>query len=78
MDAELKSMDNNGHIYPRRSNSSAICAKRNELGLTQSQVADALEVTQATVSRWEAGVLPRKKMLMKLSELLKCDPRDLL
>lgn len=74
----MRSMDNNSHIYQRRSNSSAICERRNNLGLTQVQVADALEVTQATVSHWESGVIPRKKMLMKLAELLKCEPRDLI
>lgn len=33
-----------------------IQARRKELGMTQSQVAEKLEVTDKAISRWERGV----------------------
>ena len=68
----------NPHAVPRRANNSPIAQRRIAAGLTQTQLASILHVTQVAVSRWESGVIPRKKMLMKLAEILKCEPRDLI
>lgn len=46
---------------------------RKSLGLDQDELAELLDVTQATVSRWEAGIrAPRDpvEVLMRLYELL--------
>lgn len=49
--------------------------KRRQVGLTQAAVATALEVTQPTVTRWEAGVsLPDLAQIAQLAELLTCNP----
>jgi len=39
---------------------------RNDLGLTQSQVALLLGSTQEKVSNWESGVIPASESLIKL------------
>jgi DNA-binding transcriptional regulator YiaG len=45
--------------------------RREELGLSQSDVARALGVDQSTVSRWEAGkARPRPRHAVALMELL--------
>lgn len=66
------------HTAPRKTSDSPIARRRIAAGITQNQLAKTLCVTQTTVSHWESGVIPRKKMLMKLAELLKCEPRDLI
>lgn len=66
------------HTAPRTTTDSPIARRRIAAGFTQTQLASILHVTQVAVSRWESGVIPRKKMLMKLAELLKCEPRDLI
>lgn len=56
-----------------------LAQRRNELGLTQQQVADALDVTQAAVAQWETGVfVPKGKNLIALADLLRCSVDDLL
>lgn len=44
-------------------------------GLSQKALAEALGVTQATVSRWEAGLIrPRVAVRLKLKDLLGLEP----
>lgn len=42
--------------------SEAVKKARETLGETQEQFADRIGIDQGTVSRWEAGKLPRKGM----------------
>ena len=37
---------------------SEIAARRQALGMTQTELAEALDVTQTTLSRWETGAVP--------------------
>lgn len=54
-------------------------AERARRGMTQQQVADALNVTQLTVSRWESGDhVPGAKALLALASLYDCSPEYLL
>ena len=47
-------------------------ALRNELGFTQTQIANQLNVTQQTYAKWESGKgKPRATTLEKLASLLK-------
>ena len=50
--------------------------RRKELGLTLAQIADAMNVTEATVQRWESGNIKniRYDKIGKLSEVLKVSP----
>ena len=53
-----------------------IARKRKDLGMTQSEFADQLNVTRQTVSRWEAGtVLPDIDKISDIADLLSvsCD-----
>jgi transcriptional regulator with XRE-family HTH domain len=48
-------------------------------GLTQQQVADALNVTRPTVVYWEQGKAhPHAKHIKSLARILKCKAVDLL
>lgn len=48
-----------------------ISAARKAKGLTQAQLADAMDVNQAVISRWESGkVSPNAGNLDKLKEIL--------
>lgn len=48
-------------------------------GMTQTDIAEMLNVRQATVSLWESGIsMPRADMLIKLAKLLNCTIDDLL
>ena len=50
---------------------SDIAAARKAKGLTQAQLADAMDVNQAVISRWESGkVSPNAWNLDKLKEIL--------
>ena len=51
--------------------------KRIELQLTMKQVADAVGVSEGTVSRWESGEIEnmRRDKIASLSKLLSIDPR---
>lgn len=52
---------------------------RERSGLTQNQIAAALNVDQSTVSLWESGkTQPRAKLLPSLAKLLDCKIDDLL
>ena len=47
-------------------------------GLTQVRIAEAMGVTQSTVSQWESGsVLPDTEKLPRLAEVLGCGIADL-
>lgn len=47
---------------------------REEAGLSQPQLADAMGVAQSAVSSWEAGTyLPRVRQLPLLAGVLGCD-----
>ena len=51
---------------------------REQLGLTQEQLADRMGVKQATISRYEAGRLPRGRELKMLAEALNVRVADLI
>ena len=52
---------------------------RIKAGLTQMQLADSLNVEQATVSFWESGkVDPRTDKLPELAKILNCSIDELL
>lgn len=53
-----------------------IHSRRTELDLTMKQVADAVGVSEATVSRWEAGNIKniKRDKIALLSEALKLSP----
>lgn len=66
------------HTAPRTTTDSPIARRRIAAGLTQTQLAEKLGVTQLTVSRWENDVrAPRRSTLYKLAEVLGCEARDL-
>jgi len=56
--------------------STALKQRRKELGLTLAQIADAMNVTEATVQRWESGNIKtiRYEKIGKLAEVLKVSP----
>ena len=60
--------------------SDAIKNRRLELGLKQKDVADAIGVTKATISRWESGDIKsmRRDNIEKLSRILDVPPSILL
>ena len=59
--------------------SETIRSRRGMLGLTQEQLADALGVTAAAVSKWENDLsLPDMTLLPTLARLLETDPNTLL
>lgn len=52
---------------------------RQKRGLTQAQVADAVEVDQSTVAKWENNrSTPLRKYRRKLCDLLGCTESELL
>lgn len=57
----------------------AIIDARKRRGLSQADLARALDVSQQSVSKWEAGaVLPRPRTLARLAEILRVSVDDLL
>ncbi len=59
--------------------SETIRSRRGMLGMTQEQLADALGVTAAAVSKWENSLsLPDMTLLPTLARLLETDPNTLL
>jgi transcriptional regulator with XRE-family HTH domain len=51
---------------------------RLSVGLTQSELAEKLNVLQSTVAMWESGDnTPRTEKLPELAEILKCTIDDL-
>ena len=56
-----------------------IYSLRMEKGLTQQEIANALDVTTAAVSKWETGASkPRVDLLFRLAELLGVTPEELM
>ena len=57
-----------------------ISTRRSALGLTMKEVADAVGVSEATVSRWEAGNIKnmRRDKIARLSAVLKVSPVEIL
>lgn len=60
--------------------SSVLKRRRKELGLTLSQIADAMGVAEATVQRWESGNIKsiRHEKIGKLAEILNVTPATLM
>lgn len=57
----------------------ALKEMRERRGLTQTQIADRLEVDKSTVSKWESGdSTPLRKYRRKLCELLGCTEEELI
>lgn len=54
--------------------------RRIELGLTMKEIADAVGVSEATVSRWESGDIEnmRRDKISKLAEALRISPSVLM
>lgn len=54
--------------------------RRKELGLTLSQIADKMGVSEATVQRWESGNIKslRQERIGPLSEILRVSPAVLM
>ena len=50
--------------------SSFIALKRKELGMTQAEVAEKLQVSYQAVSKWENGTVPNVEILVELARLL--------
>lgn len=51
---------------------------RKSKGMTQSQVAEALGVSQASVVKWEHGIIPNGRFILPLSKLFGVDLNSLL
>jgi transcriptional regulator with XRE-family HTH domain len=51
---------------------------RQALGISQTQFAEMLGVTQATVSRWEKGSMPEAPMLARIAEQMGNTVKDLI
>lgn len=56
----------------------SIKRKRIEHGMTQTDLAEAMETWQSVVARWEGGQQPSVKNLVKLAVVLQCEIADLL
>lgn len=57
----------------------SIKSARQKAGLTQRQVATAINVHQSAVAQWESGsTQPRADKLPELAKLLKCSVKTLL
>lgn len=53
--------------------------RRKEKGLTQTQLAELVNVDQTAISQWERGITqPRMKKCLKLAAVLGCTLNDLL
>ena len=56
-----------------------ISSKRKEVGLTQMQLAEKLNITDRAVSKWETGrSLPDASIMLELCSILKITVNDLL
>ncbi len=60
--------------------SSVLKQRRKELGLTLAQIADRMNVAEATVQRWESGNIKsiRHEKIAKLAEVLQVNPASLM
>ena len=55
-----------------------IRAARRRLGITQAELAERLNVTQAAVSHWEQGItVPSSRQMVTLAEVLKTTVSEL-
>lgn len=56
--------------------SNYLADRRQQVGLTQKEVADAVGVSEGTVSRWESGEIANMKRhrIAALAKVLKCSP----
>lgn len=52
--------------------------RREKAGVTQIELAEALDVDQTTVSRWENGATPLKKYQRKLAEFYHCTVEEVI
>lgn len=51
---------------------------REQAGLTQKQLAEAVGVDQSAVARWESGENhPTAERIMQIADVLGCNPGDL-
>lgn len=74
---EQKSRKENPQFY--QSLAEALKAQRTAHGMTQEQVAEALDVTRQAVSKWETGAAePSTSNLMALAKLYGIDLSELL
>ena len=56
-----------------------IAQMRKELGMTQKQLADHLQISDKTISKWETGKgLPEVSLMMPLCDILKISVNELL
>ena len=56
-----------------------IYERREALGLTLAQLADRMGVSEATVQRWEAGVIhPKYRRILMLAQVLNLDYNELM
>ena len=55
-----------------------ISNRRKELGMTQAEVAERLQVSFQAVSKWENGTLPNVEMLVELAQLLEVSVDEIL
>ena len=51
---------------------------RRKFGITQEQLAQQMNVSRQTISKWESGQTPDVSKLLELSDLLRCSLDDLL
>lgn len=60
--------------------STILKSRRKELSLTLAQIADRMDVTEATVQRWESGNIKtiRHEKIGKLAEILQVSPATLM
>lgn len=58
--------------------SDRIKSRRNQLKLTQAELADLVGTKQQTIQQVESGLTKRPRRLVELAEALQCDPRWLL
>ncbi len=57
----------------------SVKSAREKRGMTQQDIAVALDIDQSTVSLWECGKTnPRAKLLPKLAQILGCTVDELL
>lgn len=57
----------------------SVKSAREKRGITQQDIAVALDIDQSTVSLWESGkTSPRAKLLPKLAQILGCTVDELL
>lgn len=61
-----------------RGNENKMARLRQEAGLTQQQLANKIGVDLRTVRRWESGMTPSGRSLIKLAAALGCHVEELI